>query len=73
MYVCMYVCMYVLYATSIRDFFYPENNSARLYLAAASQPRVFARLLVGNYYFPLALCARPIITHSRLFVSSTPL
>ena len=31
-------------------FFYPWNNRARLYQAPASQPRVFARLLVDNNF-----------------------
>ena len=44
-----HVCLRLLYVTSIRDFFCPWNNRARLCQATvASQPRVFARLLVGN-------------------------
>ena len=43
-------CLTLLYVTSIRDFFCPWNNRARLYQAPASQPRVFARLLVDNNF-----------------------
>ena len=43
-------CLTLLYVTSIRDFFCPWNNRARLYQTAASQPRAFTRLLVGNQY-----------------------
>ena len=44
-----HVCLRLLYVTSIRDFFCPWNNLKRLYQdTAASQPRVFPRLLVGN-------------------------
>ena len=43
-------CLTLLYVASIQDFFCPWNNRARCYQAAASQPRFFARLLVGNYF-----------------------
>ena len=36
--------------TLIRDFFCPWKNHPRFYQAAALQPRVFARLFVGNYF-----------------------
>ena len=38
------------YATSLRDSFCLGTLSARLYYAVASQPRVFARLLVANIF-----------------------
>ena len=59
----------LLYVTSIRDFFCPWNNRARLCQATvASQPRVFARLLVGN-----KLCIRFTFTHVHLiYTLDTP-
>ena len=48
---CVMVALhYSMFNTSIRDFFCPWNNRAWLYQAAASQPRVFAKLLVSNYF-----------------------
>ena len=38
----------LLYVPSIQNFFCPWNYHAHLYWAAALQPRVFVRLLVGN-------------------------
>ena len=41
--------------TSLRDSFWPWNFRARIYYAAASKSRVFARLLVGNKDFTLRI------------------
>ena len=64
-----HVCLRLLYVTSIRDFFCSWNNRARLCQAAvASQPRVFARLLVGN-----KLCIRFTFTYVHLiYTLDTP-
>ena len=45
-----YGCLILLYVASIPDLFCPWNNRAQFYQAATSQPRFFARLLVGNYF-----------------------
>ena len=44
-------CLTLVFGTSVRDVFCLLNYRARPYLAAASQPRVFTRVLVGNYHY----------------------
>ena len=43
-------CKQTLFYIDLRCFL-PLEQSRKALLAAASQPRVFARLLVGNYYY----------------------
>ena len=51
--VCRHNCYLTLpYVTSLRDSFWAWNFHARLYYAAASQPRVFGRLLLAISFAP---------------------